>query len=220
MHARLGLVIAFLAVAGTGIGYLFWTQELQYVQPTPIPDDYVYVEVNDSVSIALTDPANPRPVHLHFFNPDCPCSRFNIRHFVSLAKSYGDRVQFYTVIPEDIANENSPREIAERFNLSTPIIVDRGKALARRCGVYSTPQAVILDKDGDLYFRGNYNKTRYCTDPTTNFAQMALDAHLAGKASPDFGTLASVAYGCQIPPSSNPVASIELPTTLHYASQD
>lgn len=31
--------------------------------------------------------------------------------------------------------------------------------IAISCGVYSTPQAVIIDGNGQLFFRGNYNKT-------------------------------------------------------------
>ena len=216
MILRLAFVSTFLLAACIGIGVLFWQQELQYAQPTPVPADYIYVDINDSVSVALVDSTAPKTVHLHFFNPDCPCSRFNIQHFVSLAKKYGDQVNFYTVIPERASTKYTPRELAQKFNLSVPIIVDRGKTLARSCGVYSTPQAVILNEEGSLFYRGNYNKTRYCTNPNTNFAQQALEAQLAGLEPPDFGPLASVAYGCQIPGKTD--QNLSIPTQLIYGN--
>jgi hypothetical protein len=67
------------------------------------------------------------------------------------------------------------------------------------CGVYSTPQAVIIDRNQKLYFRGNYNKSRYCTDKSSNFGQMAIDSILKNKAEPHMSELATIAYGCQLP---------------------
>ena len=194
----------------------FGNKEIQYAQPTPVPTDYVYINLEDSVTTALTATESPRPVHLHFFNPDCPCSRFNIQHFVSLTRQYGDEVDFFAVIPEQAAEDYTPQELASKFHFNVPIVVDRGRALAQRCGVYATPQAVILNEDGHLYFRGNYNKTRYCTNPATNFAQLALEAKLAGKAVPDLGPLATTAYGCQIPGTTK--TQTTLPIELFYGN--
>jgi hypothetical protein len=72
-------------------------------------------------------------------------------------------------------------------------------SLATKCGVYSTPQAVILDAQGLLYYRGNYNKTRYCTDPNTSYANIALDSLLNDHQYPHFNQFALKAYGCTLP---------------------
>ena len=79
-----------------------------------------------------------------------------------------------------------------------PHIVDRGAAIARCLGVYSTPQAVLLDRDGRLVYRGNYNTSRYCTEPTTQFVRLALESlqqHRALASEPEAG----IAYGCALP---------------------
>ena len=71
-------------------------------------------------------------------------------------------------------------------------------ALADACGVYSTPQAVILNAEGKLIYRGNYNSSRYCTDPSSEFARITLDSLLNERILPQFSGIASTAYGCQL----------------------
>lgn len=78
------------------------------------------------------------------------------------------------------------------------ILIDKNEMLAKACGVYSTPQAALLQQDNKLYFRGNYNRSRYCTDKNTSFAQMAIDSLLSGRQPPHFIELATQSYGCTI----------------------
>jgi len=94
----------------------------------------------------------------------------------------------------------TPAEIRDKYDLDMPVICDT--TLAATCGVYSTPQAAILDGGGKLYFRGNYNRNRYCSDEKTGFARQALDGLLSGNYSLTFSPLALKAYGCQLPTCS------------------
>jgi hypothetical protein len=134
-------------------------------------------------------------VFLHFFNPDCPCSRFNIPHFKTLIRKYGDKLSFAVVV---INNRlYTEKQIQEKFDVDIPVSFD--STLAAACGVYSTPQAVLLDAGRRLYYRGNYNKNRYCADTRTNFAQMAIDSLLGQVTRPLFPGIALKAYGCELP---------------------
>ena len=139
------------------------------------------------------DPA--KPLFLHFFNPNCPCSRFNMRYFKTLVKKYNDKIDFQIVA---LVKEYSYTEknIQEKFGLQIPVSFD--SSLAAACGVYSTPQAVIIN-ERKLFFRGNYNKSRYCSDPKTNFAEIAIDSLLLQKYQLNFDDAAFIAYGCQLP---------------------
>lgn len=76
------------------------------------------------------------------------------------------------------------------------VVIDKDEKIAKACGVYSTPQAAILNTDNTLFFRGNYNRARYCTDKNSNYVQMALDSLVAKKGPPHFSELATNAYGC------------------------
>jgi hypothetical protein len=81
-------------------------------------------------------------------------------------------------------------------------VKDTGGEIARECGVYSTPQAVILTSEGRLYYRGNYNLARYCSDPATEFARLAIESILGGRPAFPAPKESVISYGCSLPASS------------------
>jgi len=191
------LLIPWLVMLFSGIAFLFWHNEYVYSLPTPVPVSYHAVNFGEIINMeGNLSFAKNKPVFLHFFNPGCPCSRFNIPHFKSLVKQYGSKVSFAIVVMSK-DNNYSEAEIQDKFDVTVPVLFD--KSIAVSCGVYSTPQAVILDPAHKLYYRGNYNKSRYCTDKNSNYAQIALDSLLNNNASPIFSELATKAYGCKLP---------------------
>ena len=176
---------------------IFWYQELQYLMPTPVPVDYKVVRPEELVKYdsVLLPQQHDKPKLLHFFSPYCPCSRFNLKHFEALNRNYSGKVDFYVVVE----SEEQVEPAKELIGSDVTIVVDRGKELAKACGVYSTPQAAIIGASNGLYFRGNYNRSRYCTNKESNFVQMALDSLVARKAPPIFNELATNSYGCSLP---------------------
>ncbi|MDX2248485.1 MAG: AhpC/TSA family protein [Bacteroidia bacterium] len=193
------LVFIMLLFFGVTIVYLFWKEEYRYSLPTPVPQNFQPVSLKTVIPVneLFPDRTSVKPVFLHFFNPECPCSRFNLPYFQTLVKTYGHQVNFAVVVPEGISPEKMTR-IAES---GIAVISDTDKKWAIRCGVYATPQAVIIDPAGKLFYRGNYNKSRFCTLPGSNYASLSLEALLAGRPLPDWDALATTAYGCQIPDS-------------------
>jgi hypothetical protein len=184
----------------SGIVALFWYNEWVYQLPTPVPENYKVINTGESIAFnGLSNTEKNKPVFLHFFNPDCPCSRFNISQFKSLVKEYHDRVSFVIVVMNN--EKYNEQQIQEKFGFNLPVSFDT--SIAARCGVYSTPQAVILNKNHQLYYRGNYNKSRYCTDKKTNYAEIALTGLLEQKGYMSFDRYALKAYGCQLPTCTN-----------------
>lgn len=176
---------------------LFWYYDWKYTRPTPVPVKYAMVNPGQHINIPRGIlPVGTKPVFLHFFNPDCPCSRFNIPHFKSLVTSYGDKIAFAVVLMTK-DKDYTATQIQERFDLEVPVLKDT--SLAGMCGVYSTPQAVLLDTEHTLYYRGNYNRSRYCTNEKSNYAQMAIDSLLHNNQHPVFNKYALTAYGCSLP---------------------
>jgi len=189
--------IGFLLCIFSAIGGLFWYTEWRYNLPTPLPGKYQAVKAMEHIELANRfTPAKQGAVFLHFFNPDCPCSKFNIPHFKSLVTEYESKVNFAVVV---LTNDKkyTAEKIQQKFGLTVPVLFD--SSLAASCGVYSTPQAVLLDDNRSLYYRGNYNRSRYCTDKKSNYAQQALDSLLANKQQPRFNGFALKAYGCTLP---------------------
>jgi hypothetical protein len=189
-------VLTWLVVLLATIMALFWHNEWVYSLPTPVPENYRAVDPGTSIEIAHKLPLKTdKPVFLHFYNPDCPCSRFNIPHFKSLVHDYGNKIQF-VIVPMTRKTGNAS-DILKKFDLDIPVIFDT--ALATTCGIYSTPQAVLLDTSHQLFFRGNYNRSRYCTDEKTAYARMAINKLLHHNAAIIFDQFALKAYGCQLP---------------------
>lgn len=193
---RKGIVIFCLSLLFLGIMGLFWHNEWVYNLPTPVPENYKTVNPGSTIDFAgKFQSDNDRPLFLHFFNPDCPCSRFNITHFKSLVKQYGKEVDFRIVVMNN--KDYTAREIQDKFDIQIPVSFD--STIAVSCGVYSTPQAVIISADHKLFYRGNYNKSRYCTDKKSNYAQIALEGLLHRNSNFVFDRFALTAYGCQLP---------------------
>jgi hypothetical protein len=191
-----GLVF-ILTLIFSSIVSIFWYQELQYLLPTPVPRGYKVVLPDSIVRFTnktLIPQSHTRPKLLHFFNPTCPCSRFNVKHFLSLQKKYNKEIDFYVVVT---SHEKVPAA-KKLIDTEITILVDENEMLAGACGVYSTPQAALLQVDNRLYFRGNYNRSRYCVDKNTNFVQMALDSIVARRSPPHFIELATESFGCAI----------------------
>jgi thiol-disulfide isomerase/thioredoxin len=199
MKMKKNIIIVFLAMIFSAIAVLFWQQEFKYSLPTPIPDNYKVVNLGKYIQLPEGLPSkNNKPVFLHFFNPDCPCSKFNVPYFKSLVKEYGNEATFAIVV---MSSKNfSARQIQNRFDTDIPVLFD--PSLAASYGVYSTPQAVIIDTNQKLYYRGNYNRTRYCTDKKSNYAQQALESLISGRDPAVFNQYALKAYGCRVPKCS------------------
>lgn len=188
----------------------FWFQDWQYSLPTPRPPTLRQPSVGTRLALpaGLAShwiPQDERPLYLHFFSLDCPCSRFNLDHVRELVAKYGKTVRTIVVLQ----TEDAPASLRgfQKLNLPVEVVADEGGTIAAAYGVYSTPQAVLLDSEGRLYYRGNYNIARYCADPKTEFVRLALDALTAGKPVPSFPAAASRAYGCALPAN--------LPRTVH-----
>ena len=189
---------------------VFWYQDLRYALPTPRPENLEPVPAGAVVPLDRVLPAlhsspagESRLLLLHFFNPGCPCSRFNTDHIRGMYQRYRDRVRFVAVVETEADADAAERErtvetASGRFG-GMEAVADPGGRAAAACEVYSTPQAVILRPSGELLFRGNYNVSRFCTDRATAFARIALDALLAGQKLPDFPPTATTAYGCELP---------------------
>jgi len=194
---RKPIAIAVLTLIFFSIGFLFWHSEWKYNLPTPVPEQYHAINKGQRLDITANfNPQKSDPVFLHFFNPDCPCSRFNMPHFKELAKTYGGKISFAVVVlTKD--KDYTETTIRKKYGLTVPVLFD--SSLATACGVYSTPQAVLINTDQTLYYRGNYNRSRYCSDKKSNYAQIAIDSLLANRQQPAFNHFALTAYGCSIP---------------------
>lgn len=201
-RSRIAIVLFGTTFCMSIILGVFWAQDWRYALPTPRPRHLSQPSPGSRIPLSAAvfgdlPLQDGKPFFLHFFSQDCPCSRFNLDHVRTLCRRFGTQVRFLLVLHA----KRSPAtlQIARDLHLDMETVADADGSLARRLGVYSTPQAVLLDRQGRLYYRGNYNLGRYCTEPQTEFARLALEALLAGRTCPVFPKQATIAYGCALP---------------------
>jgi hypothetical protein len=199
MRVRLAATFALLATTLLGVVSIFWYQELQYALPTPVPIQYKEVAVGASVELAEGIGSKGSAYYFHFYNPDCPCSLFNADHVRQLIEKYHSKMQVVVVVPQATDVSSARKEFGDQVQVWS----DGNGKLANTLGVYSTPQAAIVDSNHQLYFRGNYNRSRYCTANATNFAELALIAYFNKRPPPPFDLWATQSYGCSLPQNKN-----------------
>jgi hypothetical protein len=207
-HNKYLIVSIFSAICLILVAFTFWKQDVRYSLPTPKPPRLQQKSLGAVVNFSELQSVQ-KPMLLHFFNPECPCSKFNVEHLRELVTAYQDSVQFVAVIQtEDSAD--AVRSFKD-LELPIPYIVDANGRIADSCGIYSTPQALILDSSKKIYYRGNYNVSRYCTSPQTAFAHLALQALLQHEPLPPLSTQATTAYGCELPSNQSTKSAFPLP---------
>src|SRR5882762_857915 len=117
------LIMSWLVLLLSAVGALFWYNEWVYHLPTPVPENYKPVSQGSIIKLnSLLEADHTKPLFLHFFNPDCPCSRFNIANFKSLVKRYGHQVKFVIVVMNN--NLYSAKQIRDKFDLDLPVLFD------------------------------------------------------------------------------------------------
>lgn len=180
--------------------FLFWHQDWQYSVPAVRPVGLQQPAVGDRILLSLAglNFDKSRPLFLHFFNLNCPCSRFNLDHVRQLIRRHGGEVRFIAVLQGEGGRARLQSEF-EKLKLGVESVVDETGAWAEATGVYATPQAVLIDRHERLYFRGNYNLSRYCVGRETEYARIELESILAGRPARGEDAASATAYGCPRP---------------------
>ena len=191
-----GLTMSVILVI---IGWIFWEQEVKYALPTPVPANFVDTQIGQKIDLSDHIEIEPgRNTLLHFFSYSCACSRFNMKEFERLARKFKDSIDFYVVIQS--SDEDDLIRFQDKYELQIPTILDKEGLISDACGIYATPQAVILNDESELYYKGNYNKARFCTRRETRYVDMALNFITAQKELPlDIQNMATQPYGCSLP---------------------
>jgi hypothetical protein len=196
-YIRKVVAASIVAASVALIIIIFWKHEMKYALPTPVPDRYTEVSPGENVVLPVSLQKGVS-YFLHFYNPECPCSRFNARHIKSLIGNYHDSIRFVIVVTE----QSSLKKARGEFGDDLHYLLDEDSSIAKACGVYSTPQAAIISATGKLFYRGNYNSARYCTTRASNFAELSLIALINNQSPPAFGLAATQSYGCELDEST------------------
>jgi hypothetical protein len=185
-------------LAGVVSAFLYLTslknQEQNHLQ------DRLYdasVLMSDSIFTTETLSAKKQPVTkpkatvLHYYNPDCPCTRYNTWHVKDLIKEFTKQgVRFEIRVPHESQVKdaelmfNRPAKVAEKG--SVPI---------------ASPSALVLDAKMNPQYIGPYSPAATCNLSKDDFVGNVLNDLLAGEVYPRTRNLA---LGCICDWPSNP----------------
>jgi hypothetical protein len=138
---------------------------------------------------------------IFFIAVECPISNGYAPEINHICKEYEAKgVAFYLAYPDaDLTAANAKKHSAD-YGFTCPALLDGKCELAHRLGATVTPEAVVVDRDGRIAYRGRIDdlyvalgKRRF--EATTHDLRTALDAVVAGKPVP---TPRTPAVGCAI----------------------
>ncbi|HUA85119.1 MAG TPA: redoxin domain-containing protein [Bryobacteraceae bacterium] len=137
-----------------------------------------------------------------FVATDCPNSNTYAPVLARLYREYSAHgFAFFNVYSDPQETAATVKKHDTDFQVPFAALLDPKQTLARETGARSTPEVVIVDREGKQLYRGrvddrfvDFGKTRY--QPTENDLQDALDAILQGKA---IAHPVTRVLGCAIP---------------------
>ena len=89
-----------------------------------------------------------------FFAPDCPLCMTFAKPFNELMDAYGNDVQFLAVQSGMNYEAMEIKMYKEETGLKAPIFIDQDYAVAHRFNASVTPEFVLLDSTGKIYYQG------------------------------------------------------------------
>lgn len=139
-----------------------------------------------SLPRTLDDFGKKKAYVLVFVNTSCPVAQRYLPVLQDLEKEYRARdVQFVALNSAEEDSIIAMATQAVKFEMEFPFVKDFGGICARSLGVRRTPEAVILDRDRVLRYRGRIDDQNRLggvrQEATTRDLQSALDSVLAGR---------------------------------------
>jgi thiol-disulfide isomerase/thioredoxin len=141
---------------------------------------------------------------LFFISSDCPVSNSYAPEIQRLCKQYGSKGVSCSLLYEDVeVNATSVRRHLDDYHYrGIPAAIDSERKIANRAKATITPEAVIVDDQGEIRYRGRIDNFYAALGKprqqvTVHDLADALDAVLAGKA---VATPETKPLGCFIVP--------------------
>lgn len=177
-YMTLLLVMVWLA----GTAWAFWWFQLRYLQPA---GSAISLQVD-----ALLQDLPPLPLQslllVHFYDPDCLCSRFNEAHARTIMQAYSQQgIHFLIAVPDAAVLA----EAEQTFGFPAFVSQVPPEQL-------SSPLALVLDADRQPVYLGSYSDKTGCTSDDGRLVENTLDALLAVDAR---RTPSQVSGGCRCP---------------------
>ena len=139
---------------------------------------------------------------LVFITTDCPIANYYQPTLRRLTEEFAESgVQFFLLHSDRDTKQKAAVEHAKDFEIKSPVILDTDQKIAKRVGARVTPEAFLVDREGEIQYRGriddlyaDYGKRR--RTPQSHDLKDAIESFLAGE---KIETPKTKAVGCYIP---------------------
>lgn len=148
------------------------------------------------------DEPTTRAIALVFITPDCPIANYYQPTLRKLGDEFAERgIPLFMIHSDpDVTADAAERHVA-KFKIAAPVILDHDQSIARRVDAKITPEAIIVDRDGEILYRGRIDNF-YEALGRKRRAATEHDFHNALAAVADGRPVANPvtkALGCHIP---------------------
>jgi len=202
---RTMLVVAILTIWVVATVFAFWWFQARNLQAfsAELPDQAVFFDsdrIKGELARLLERDAMPESLPgsaatlVHFWDPACPCSRFNEAHVRDLIAAYRHKGIGFVVVAHaaaDVAAHAVIRRAAAAFGDQVPLVIQR--ASTAMVLPPSSPATAIFAADGELAYFGPYSVGAVCTTGSGAFVETVLNRLLRGDNPRQVNTLA---FGC------------------------
>lgn len=97
-----------------------------------------------------------------FMAEDCPVCNYMGKPLSVIATKYQDQVDFHAVFPFKNSNYKTSQLFKEQYGmLSFETLLDKDHRITKQLGASVTPEVVITDNAGEVYYRGRINSAYY-----------------------------------------------------------
>jgi hypothetical protein len=150
-----------------------------------------------------------------FVSTECPISNIYTPRMVEISKTYASQgVGFFLVDANRADTPATLRKYAAERGIVFPLVKDTNLALADSLIADHTPEAIVLDGQGTVRYRGRIDDNKERARIIRHDLQEALDAMVAGKPVARPRTLA---VGCSIFRDRPAVNTTNAANTVNYA---
>jgi len=136
---------------------------------------------------------------IHFWNPDCPCSKFNEVHVNKIISDYRDKnVALTVVVSGKNAEQRKEHSLLAKQVFNLAAVKDIRSDWPMEKGPPSSPAAAIMNKQGKLVYFGPYSLGARCSPDKGGFVEKVLD-RLSDDQLSQKKQLNTLAVGCFCP---------------------
>ena len=100
-----------------------------------------------------------KPTLYLFLSDECVITQYYITTLNALVDEYGREVDMVAVFPNFSSKKKKIEAFYEKYKLNIPYKTDYYKKLSRSLGATVTPEAILLNSDGEIIYQGRIDNS-------------------------------------------------------------